>query len=329
MFSLNDAGAYPRLLRAVALLITATCLSACVSGPSRSAHDESPEPLIFDRYEGMSAVEIAEAGDEAWRDGELELAVFIYMQSLSIADDSEVWMKVGKIQQHSGQTAFAWQAFVRVVELDPQNAEGHEKLGMLLLTSKQKDLARQHLEKAVELDEKRWVANNALAVLSDASGEYERAIEYYEIALEYNSASTMLLTNKGYSYYLSGQLEAAARYFILAIDIDRTYVPAITNLGLVRARSGRYDRAVSILENVMERPKALNDVGYIALITGDFEIAEQLLGEAVRLSPTYYKIAYENLDRLKRARTRIRPRAEEIETNVRSQAADTASLSGN
>jgi Flp pilus assembly protein TadD len=322
MFSLNDAGPYARLLRAIALMITAISLGACATGSSHRTHEEAAESLIFDQYEGMSAAEIAEAGDEAWREGELEHALFIYMQSLTIADDPGVWMKVGKIKQHSGQTAFAWQAFTRVIELDPQSAEGHEHLGMLLLGSKRKDLATRHLEKAVELNGQRWVANNALGVLSDASGEYARAIEYYETALEHNPESAMLLTNMGYSYYLSGQLEDAERLFIMAIGIDRSYTSATRNLGLVRARSGRYYSAVKILENVMERPKALNDVGYIAFMNGDTDEAEQLLGDAVRLSPAYYETANENLERVKQAQTEARPRAEEIEAHVGGPTVD-------
>jgi Flp pilus assembly protein TadD len=182
------------------------------------------------------------------------------------------------------------------------------------------------LEKAVELNEQRWVANNALGVLSDASGEYEIAIGYYEAALKHNPKSAMLLTNMGYSYYLSGKLDEAERLFKMAIGIDRLYIPAKRNLGLARARSGRYDSAVKILENVMERPKALNDVGYIAFVNEDFEEAERLLSDAVRLSPAYYEIAYENLDRVKRIQGEIRPRAEEIEANVGHSAADTAGV---
>lgn len=326
MLTLNYAGLYPRLLRAFVLMIMVIFLSACAAGPSRSTQEELAEPLIFKQYEGMSAAEIAEVGDEAWREGELEHAVFAYMQSLAVADDPDVWMKVGKIQQHSGRTAFAWQAFVRVIELDPENAAGHEHLGMLFLASKQKDLATQHLEKAIEFDNRRWAANNALGVLSDASGEYEQAIGYYEAALEHNPKSAKLLTNMGYSYYLSGQLEEAERLFILAIGIDRSYSSAMTNLGLVRARQGRYDSAVNILERVLEQPKALNDVGYIAFRNGDIAEAERLLGDAVRLSPTYYETAYENLERVRHARAETRPRAEEIATNAGSQGEAMAGL---
>lgn len=324
MFSLDDADKYPRLLRTMALTITAIFLNGCVTGPAGSTRAASTESPILEKFEGMSAEEIAADGDEAWQEGELERAVFIYMQSLSVAENPDVWMKVGRIQQHSGQTVFAWQAFERVIALNPDSAEGYEHLGMLYLKSRQKDKARQHLEKAVKLDEQRWLANNALGVLADTSRNYDRAIGYYEAALKHHPNSTMLLTNMGYSYYLAGQLEESERLFNMAIGIDRDYKPATANLGLVRARRGQYDSAVDILENVMQRPKALNDVGYIAFANGDIEAAERLLGDAVRLSPAYYEIAHENLDRVKAAQVESRPRAEEIETPGNREVADMA-----
>ena len=106
---------------------------------------------------------------------------------------------LNNLQQHAGQNEFALRAYARVIELEPENAMGHEHIGTLYLNSRQKELASEHLKKAVQLDKKRWVANNALGVLADTSGEYETAIGYYEDALEHNPKSAMLLTNMGCS----------------------------------------------------------------------------------------------------------------------------------
>ena len=172
------------------------------------------------------------------------------------------------------------------------------------------------MKKAIELDETRWIANNALGVLADTSREYEQAIGYYEAALEHNPDSAMLMTNMGYSFYLSGKLDEAERLFIMAIGIDREYKAAASNLGLVRARRGKYDSAVDILENVMPRRKALNDVGYMAFRNGDIDEAERLLDDAVRSSPTYYRTAHENLARVKSARQERIPGSQETESAV-------------
>ena len=301
MFALNHAGRYLPALRAVGLLVTVISLNACMMASATVQNEESTESPFLSQFEDMPAEEIAALGDKAWQSGELERAIFMYMQSLAVEDNPDVWMKVGKIQEHEGRTVYAWQAYERVITLDPENAEAYERLGMLYLGSRQKELAKKHLHKAIELDETRWIANNALGVLADTSREYEQAIGYYEAALEQNPKSAMLMTNMGYSFYLSGELDEAERLFIMAIGIDREYKAAASNLGLVRARRGRYDGAVDILKNVMPRQKALNDVGYMALLNGDIDEAERLLGDAVRASPTYYVTAHQNLARAKSA----------------------------
>ncbi len=309
----HPSAARRRLLPAAIVAIAAgSLLNACVTVPVDDSANQSSEASLLTRLEEMSPDDIEAAGDQAWRDGELERAVFIYMQSLSQEEDAGVWLKVGRLHHHSGQTVAAWQAFERAIELDPKNADAHEQLGMLYVGSKQKELAVRHLEEAARLDPTRWRARNALGVLADAGGDYQRAIGHYEAALEQHPQSAMLLTNLGYSHYLTGDLDEAERLFLVAIGLDQNYEPAIANLGLVRARRGEYDSAVEVLQNIMDRAKALNDVGYIAFVNDDIAEAERLLGDAVRASPTYYETAYENLERVQDAQKSIRPRAEEL-----------------
>jgi Flp pilus assembly protein TadD len=325
MSALNKTGIYLPLARAIGLLIAALFLNGCVTTPKIAKAEQPSGKSYLSQFEDMTAEEIVAAGDEAWKSNELERAVFIYMQSLAVDDNPDVWMKVGKIQEHEGQSLYAWQAYERVISLEPENAAAHERLGMLYLESRQKDNAVIHLEKAVKLDETRWASNNALGVLADTSREYESAIGYYEAALEHNPQSAMLMTNMGYSFYLAGQLEEAERLFVMAIGIDREYSAAASNLGLVRARQGKYDSAVNVLENVMLRQKALNDVGYIAFKNGDVEEAERLLDEAVRTSPTYYETAHQNLTRVRTAKQNIQGEPEEPEISaVESTPVDVA-----
>jgi len=162
--------------------------------------------------------------------------------------------------------------------------------------------ARKHLTRAVELDSVRWRAHNGLGVLADREQDYSTAIEHYEVALAANAGSPMLMNNMGYSRYLAGDLDQAARDFYRATELDSDYSPAWANLGLIYARRAWYEDALTILTRVREEPIAYNDVGFIALRNGDFLEAEQMLSEAVRLSPTFYEAANQNLEQ---ARARL------------------------
>ena len=53
---------------------------------------------------------------------------------------------------------------------------------------------------------------------------------------------------------------------------------------------------------------AANDVGYIAMISGDYAAAELLFADAIRLSPRYYETANENAAELRRRRSQLASR---------------------
>ncbi len=115
MFALNHADRYLPALRAVGLLVTVISLNACMMASATVQNEESTESPFLSQFEDMPAEEIAALGDTAWQSGELERAIFMYMQSLAVEDNPDVWMKVGKIQEHEGRTVYAWQAYERVI----------------------------------------------------------------------------------------------------------------------------------------------------------------------------------------------------------------------
>jgi tetratricopeptide (TPR) repeat protein len=276
-------------------------LGGCASGPSGSARiDETPIDLSV-QFQGLSAEEIVSAGDAAFEMGDYDRAEFIYNQAVVVEDVPANWLKLAETLNRLGKTPYAGQVYQRVLQLDPDNAVAYEQLGLLYIGVRQLAIGREHLHRAIELDETRWAAHNALGVLADTERNYPLAIEHYQLALSQNVGSAKLLTNLGYSYYLSGDLDKAENLYRLVLGIDASYERAVANLGLIYARRRQYDDAVDILRRVTERPRALNDVGYVAYSNGDFDAATWLLTEAIRISPSYYEMAYENLERVERA----------------------------
>ena len=272
--------------------------SACATTPSSDlAAAVTDEPAITD--------DPVLAGDNAARRGDYESALMHYLVEIDAQEtpDPEVWFRVGAVCTRIGKTEQALQAYVAVVELNPEHAGGQEGAGLELMALQAMDQAHDYLVAAVTLDPQRWRSHNALGILADRDDDYAAAIEHYQAALAINSTSPVILNNVGYSRYLSGDLEQAARDFYRATELSADYAPAWSNLGLVYARQGWYADAVNILSRSMDKATAYNDAGYIALYNGDLADAEQLLSEAVRLSPTYYKVAYGNLDVV---RTRMR-----------------------
>jgi tetratricopeptide (TPR) repeat protein len=276
-------------------------LSACAGGPSSSAREDEAKSELLAEFDGLAIEQIIQAGDLAARQGEAERALFIYMQALELEESPDTWYRIGRVHNHLGQKSLAWQAYASALKLDKDHAASHEELGLLYMAVSQPDSAKLHLERAAELDDQRWRSYNALGVMGDARRDYATAIAHYSAALAANPGSAMLLNNLGYSHYLAGNLTDAEKHFRIAMGADKSYKPAVANLGLVQARRRDYESAVRTLEKVLKESQAYNDVGYIAYRNDDLEEAAWLLTEAIRISPTYYETARDNLKQVRQA----------------------------
>ncbi len=276
--------------RIVLVTLTVAGLTACATTPTSSFSDAVADDLAL-------VDDPVREGDNAARRGDYEDALKSYLLALSSEEqpDPEVWYRVAAVCSHIGRSQQALRAYLEVLKIAPDHAGALEGAGLEYMELKATDEAKAHLTAAITVDQDLWRAHNALGILADQENDHARAIDHFANALRINVNSPMILNNIGYSRYLSGDLDQAARDFYQATEIQPDYMPAWSNLGLVYARQGWYSDAVNMLEKSLDKPVAFNNVGYIASENGDLRDAEQLLSEAIRLSPTYYEAAYLNL----------------------------------
>jgi tetratricopeptide (TPR) repeat protein len=280
-----------QFLRITSIAALAAVLHGCASTQAAKVEQE-------DVFAEFSTEQIIEAGDAAFNQNEFDRAMFIYMQALEIEETADNWYRVGITKLKLDDKEFAWSAFGEALRLNPDHVMTHENLGLLYISSGQPEQAKQHLTKAIELDPSRWRTQNALGVMADVDDRYQDAVEHYKAALEHNPKSAMLMNNIGYSYYLATDLQQATQWFDAAIQAQPGFELAVRNLGLLYARQGWYPEAIETFISVVDKAEAYNDVGYIAMRNGDYDDASEMLAEAIRLSPTYYVTAYNNLDTL-------------------------------
>ncbi|XZX93634.1 tetratricopeptide repeat protein, partial [Stutzerimonas frequens] len=67
-------------------------------------------------------------------------------------------------------------------------------------------------------------------------------------------------------------------------------------------RTERYEEALSAFEQIGSRAQASNDVGYICLVEGKLDEAEQFFRSAMEQSPSHYATAWDNLERVRQLR---------------------------
>jgi tetratricopeptide (TPR) repeat protein len=298
----------PLLLRIALGATLCAALAACTTSPSKTVgpggiYDYlSPEKSDVAYATEMpvgSANEAIKLGDTAFRDGDLDKALFEYIRALKKeGDNSDTLYKIGVIHAARGNAQLAETAFRWALKGNPQHAGALAGLGIQLTKKRQYEEAQSKLLAAVRANPRMVRAHNALGVIADIQRSYKQAQQHYESALSITKDSPELWNNLGYSRYLSGNRSGAIAAYKEALRIDANYERAWRNLALVYARNKQYDEAIEALSKVQDLPKAYNDVGYVAMVSGRLRDAEGFFDEAERLSPEYYELAELNSRRL-------------------------------
>ena len=302
-----------RLLMIV--IATMVLLAGCAAKPAKVDGENSYTSL----YDGEMGVVHNAASDEITADealvhahqalleGDTDQALFEYVRALELGngdEDAEILAKIGDIHTSSGHPFLAVQAYSMSLKLDPYHFDALEGLGLMQVRQHQYDQAKENLSAVIAAEPGRWRAHNGLGILADFENDYAMAADHYRQALEIYPSSPQLYNNLGYSEYLSGNWGQALVSFHTALGYDRTFNSVWHNIGLVHARQGRYEDAERAYRRVMGRPEAYNNIGYLCLIQKDYENAETYLRQAIKLSPSYYVKANENLERLAKLRNK-------------------------
>ncbi len=247
-------------------------------------------------------------GEAALQGAQRNKALFYFQQALELDGNNLVALnKIAKVYSGSAMWDQASLVYKKLVTLDPTNADTHEQYGLILFNNRIEQGAIKELSLALDLNPKCWRCLNGLGFLADLSGEYKKAVSFYEKALTLFPNNPIVLNNYGYSHYLVGNWQDAKKYFKQSLRTNPNNPLAIRNLALIETREQDYQSAILLFGKVMSEPEAYNNVGYFCLLDNRFEKAEEFLKVAIKLSPSYYANAHNNLRRLASLRTLGRP----------------------
>jgi len=288
--------------------VAALLLSGCVTSQTTPYFaDESGfytgEPVVLHATEMpvSSAEEARQRARSALAKRDVDLALYFHVQAANMdPENPESFYVIGAIHAELNNPEFAVRAYRRVIELEPDSALAHQGLGLALFEMRDFDLAAVHLQSAADLDPTLWRPYNTLGIIADRSERYDDAIAFYSEAIKIQPRMASIRNNRGYSRYLAGDFDAARLDFLEAIEIDAEYDRAWRNLGLVFARDQDFERALLAMANAIPRHIALNDIGYVAMLDGNFGAARKFFEDAILESPRHYQVAQDNLAELNR-----------------------------
>ena len=267
-------------------LATSLAFAAVLTGCAASGAGQNPDMLAYNQL-------VAEAESSAVQ-GDYPAAIMNYMNAQEIMPTAENWHRIGMLQLEQGNQFPAMSAFQSAIRVDRNYAPALEAAGLLYLTWTQHKHAEVVLNRAVEANDQRWRSYNGLGIVADLNGEPELAQQHYKKALELQPDSADVLNNIGYSHFLAGDNDSAQAALDSAISRNREHRIAWDNLARVKARQKRYAEAYNILVSHYDKAIAYHDVGYIALLNGDYVFADDYLSKAIQWSPRYFEEAFSN-----------------------------------
>ncbi len=216
-------------------------------------------------------------------------------------EEAEALYLLGEVNLVRGQFANALNLFKRVEGEPGLRARALQGIGISQLRLEAMDEAYRALEAATTADPSLVRAWNALGIYHDSQGNWSKAEEAYGRALELAPKDADVRNNRGYSLLAQGRFSEAEREFEQAIALDPEAAVARTNLRLTMAWQGRYREAAFGLA-AQERAAMLNNIGYIAMMRGDFAEAEAYLAQSMETSASFYEPASKNLELLEHMR---------------------------
>lgn len=208
---------------------------------------------------------------------------------------AETYLALGDIE-----TAKRLLDLVAATESGAENARLLQGRGFVALRQGDTELAVRLLEQSVDRDPGQWRAWAGLGRAYGRLGRSRQARAAFARAEDAAPIRALVINDIGMLHLEENDPAAALEAFQRALAVDPDNAMANANARIARAMLGDYEAAVSGARPE-ELPDVLNNVGYIAIVNGDFEVADRLLRRAVEISPVYHEPASANLELLAQA----------------------------
>lgn len=243
------------------------------------------DPDFWEAYEnqGLILLDLGRYRDAAAVfEREAEVVEDLVSRDWPVEPRLEIYLNIGKARALAGDANGASEAFGRMLQIDPENAEARANLAALNVQTGNPDSARQFIQELLILSQNDVGALSVLASIAKDSGDVQLAEYLWEKCLQEIDAATAMLEVEcprwadaagvvGDGEEVTAEEEYCAQYEDLTdeqVSLRRAY------------NQRRGDRMIKLLSDIQ------NELGIVAWNEDDDDAAESFFRQAVDNNPS-------------------------------------------
>ena len=194
------------------------------------------------------------------RENRLDDAVFHARKALEIRPDSaDAHSRLGVALSASGQNEEASIHFQKALETHQIRPRTHYNIATLLLNSGHLDEAIAEFNKELQIQPEFVEAHNNLGIALTSKGELDGALAHLQKALELDPQLPKVHHNIAMILLRQGQLEQAIAHLQKELQVNPVSAEAHNDLGIAWSQQGRIDQAINEWQKTLElQPDNLN-----------------------------------------------------------------------
>jgi TolB-like protein/DNA-binding winged helix-turn-helix (wHTH) protein/Flp pilus assembly protein TadD len=187
-------------------------------------------------------------------------------------------------------------AALKAIEIDPQSAEAHASLALVLDHRLDWPAAEAEFKRALQLDPRYANAHHWYGDYLSINGRHDEALLEARQALELDPLNLMIGTWVGLRYYLARKYDRAIAQGRNTVELDPNFAAAHLLLGVSYAQMGLHEQGLAELEKAASlsgnSPLYLAQVGVAHASAGRRTEALRIVGQLQRVSTERYVSPY-------------------------------------